>query len=73
MHPTYGEYLLFHIYLKKRPEHFRRQHIAEPFVLDFYLHSLKLIIELDGDSHYIKHKYDEMRDRFFFTTKLLYN
>jgi len=30
---------------------FRRQHIIEPFVLDFYCVSLKLAIELDGGQH----------------------
>src|ERR1700733_11463816 len=30
---------------------FRRQHVFEPFVLDFFAPSHKLAIEVDGDSH----------------------
>ena len=30
---------------------FRRQHPFEPYVLDFYCHSKKLAIEVDGESH----------------------
>jgi len=30
---------------------FRRQHVIEPFVLDFYCISLKLAVELDGGQH----------------------
>ena len=30
---------------------FRRQHPAKTFILDFYCHSIKLAIELDGGIH----------------------
>ena len=30
---------------------FRRQHIVEPFILDFYCVELKLAVELDGGQH----------------------
>lgn len=30
---------------------FRRQHIVEPYILDFYCVDLKLDIELDGGQH----------------------
>jgi very-short-patch-repair endonuclease len=31
---------------------FRRQHSVGPYILDFYCPSVKLAIELDGDSHF---------------------
>ncbi len=39
---------------------FRRQHVIEGFVVDFYCHELKLVIEIDGKVHE-KQDYDELR------------
>jgi very-short-patch-repair endonuclease len=33
---------------------FRRQYSVGPFVLDFYSTNLKLAIEIDGESHFVK-------------------
>ena len=43
--------------------HFRRQHPIYRFIADFYCHKIKLVIELDGDSHTSKEaqSYDENR------------
>lgn len=43
---------------------FRRQHPISQFIVDFYCHELKLIIEADGEIHLRKEQqeYDEMRD-----------
>jgi very-short-patch-repair endonuclease len=30
---------------------FRRQHLDPPYVLDFYCHAAKLVVELDGSQH----------------------
>jgi very-short-patch-repair endonuclease len=41
-------------HLKQRPlfyHIFRRQHPMGPFIADFYCHSIKLVIELDGNIH----------------------
>jgi len=40
-------------YLKLKPDgyKFRRQHPIKFYVADFYCHSLKLIIEVDGNIH----------------------
>ena len=38
---------------------FRRQHIIEGFIVDFYCHKLKLVIEIDGDIH----KYQKDKDK----------
>jgi len=40
---------------------FRRQHVIEGFVLDFYCHELKLGIEIDGGIHLSRKEYDELR------------
>ena len=40
---------------------FKPQHPAASFILDFYCHSLKLAIELDGDSHLQQKEYDASR------------
>jgi cyclase len=43
-------------YLKKKPLcfKFRRQHPYSVYILDFYCHRLKLVIELDGGVHDIE-------------------
>ena len=43
---------------------FRRQQGIGPFILDFYSPSLKLCIEVDGNSHDHKYEYDERRSLF---------
>jgi very-short-patch-repair endonuclease len=42
---------------------FRRQHPISQFIVDFYCHELKLIIEVDGEIHYLPEnkEYDENR------------
>ncbi|HEX3356344.1 MAG TPA: DUF559 domain-containing protein [Tepidisphaeraceae bacterium] len=40
---------------------FRRQHILGPYVADFYCHSSRLIIEIDGASHGHRDSYDATR------------
>ncbi len=40
---------------------FRRQHVIGNFIVDFYCHELKLVIEVDGLSHEEQKSYD--RDR----------
>ena|SRR6476661_9552928 len=41
---------------------FRRQHAIGPFVVDFYCHDCRLAVELDGDSHNDRGKYDLRRE-----------
>ena len=40
---------------------FRRQHIIEGFIVDFYCHDLKLAIEVDGSIHLKQKDYDQLR------------
>ena len=45
---------------------FRRQHGIGHYIVDFYCVELKLVIEVDGESHYSEDAkaYDEIRDNF---------
>lgn len=46
---------------------FRRQHSIGPYIADFYAAEVRLIIELDGDSHYANttaRKHDTVRDQY---------
>ena len=49
---THAEIILWS-YLKTKPQgfKFRRQHPYSIYILDFYCHSLKLVIEVDGKIH----------------------
>lgn len=49
---TFAEELLWQ-YLKTKPLgfKFRRQHAYGSYILDFYCHRLKLVIEVDGSIH----------------------
>jgi very-short-patch-repair endonuclease len=44
--------------------HFRRQHAAGPYVLDFYCERARLCVEVDGSSHDFTTAHDEARDRY---------
>ena len=37
---------------------FRRQHPIDIFIVDFYCHACKLVVEIDGDIHKFQHEYD---------------
>ncbi|MBE6461314.1 MAG: endonuclease domain-containing protein [Alphaproteobacteria bacterium] len=43
---------------------FRRQQPIGPYVVDFVCHSLKLVIELDGDQHLFNIEYDNKRTQY---------
>lgn len=45
---------------------FRRQHGIGPYIVDFYCPAARLVIELDGESHYWqgRQEYDKERDNF---------
>jgi len=40
---------------------FRRQHVIEGFVVDFYCHELRLAVEIDGPVHNKQKDYDTLR------------
>ena len=44
--------------------HFRKQHAAGPYVLDFYCDRARLCVEVDGASHDFTVDRDTVRDRY---------
>lgn len=42
---------------------FRRQHPLGEYIVDFYCHDHRLVVEVDGDSHVYKKAYDLRRSR----------
>lgn len=50
---TDAEYLMWQILRAKRfmSLKFRRQHVIQPYIVDFYCHEIGLVIELDGSQH----------------------
>jgi len=43
---------------------FHRQQCIGPFIVDFYIRSFGVVIELDGAGHIGKYEYDKRRDEF---------
>ena len=43
---------------------FDRQRIIGNFIVDFYVKTLGLVIEIDGESHNSKENYDEKREKY---------
>ena len=49
---TKEESLLWYNFLRLYPLRFRRQYVIGNYIVDFYCHQAKLVIELDGSQHY---------------------
>ena len=65
--PTPAENLLWQKALRNRQFHghkFLRQKPIGPYVVDFYCAELKLVIEIDGDSHAEQFDYDVQRTAY---------
>ena len=54
---------LWYDFLRDYPVKIYKQKVIDNFIVDFYCHQAKLIIELDGSQHYTEEglKYDEER------------
>src|SRR5258705_8672368 len=54
-----------HIHINEWKLKFRRQHPISNFIVDFYCHPLKLVIEIDGDIHDVEEvkKNDILREK----------
>ena len=64
---TPAEKKLWFEYLRTRPQKFLRQKPIVSYIVDFYYASKKLVIELDGDSHFVDEEEierDRIRERF---------
>ena len=44
--------------------HFRRQQVLDGYIVDFYCHTARLIIEVDGEIHVSQQEYDAERDAY---------
>jgi very-short-patch-repair endonuclease len=42
---------------------FRRQQVIDGFIVDFYCHAARLVVELDGTVHERRIEYDVERDQ----------
>ena len=49
---TKEERHLWYDFLRSYPIRFLRQKVIDNYIVDFYCHEVKLIIELDGSQHY---------------------
>ena len=49
---TKEEHRLWHNFLKKYPLRFRRQYVIGNYIVDFYCHQARVVVELDGSQHY---------------------
>ena len=64
--PTEEENKIWHILLKKIRPRFLRQRVIGNYIVDFCCPKLKLIIEVDGEQHYMpeNEKYENTRTSF---------
>ena len=49
---TKEENLLWYQFLRHYPCQFRRQYVIGNYIVDFYCHRARLVVELDGSQHY---------------------
>lgn len=49
---TQQEWNLWYFYLRNHRLKWYRQRIIDRFIVDFYCHAAKLVIEIDGKQHY---------------------
>lgn len=49
---TRQENRLWYEFLRRYPVRFQRQKAIGPFIVDFYCHAAKLVVELDGSQHF---------------------
>jgi very-short-patch-repair endonuclease len=66
LEPTLQEKMLWDVIRGKKLNElkFRRQFPIGRYIVDFYNHSHKHVIEIDGKIHENKTKYDKNRDRY---------
>jgi len=56
---TKEERHLWYDFLKTLPITTNRQRVIGPFIVDFYISAVKLVIELDGSQHYEEREQDK--------------
>ena len=65
-HATKEENLLWYNFLRLYQPQFRRQYVIGNYIMDFYCHRAKLVVELDGSQHCEPKKieYDQARTAY---------
>jgi very-short-patch-repair endonuclease len=58
---TPAERKLWFEFLREQPEKFTRQKPLAGYIVDFYCSALRLVIEVDGDSHFTGSDIDNIR------------
>ncbi len=43
---------MWYDFLRNYPVRFQRQKVIDGFIVDFYSHAAKLVVEVDGSQHY---------------------
>ena len=63
---TQEERKLWYLFLRSYRVKFYKQKIIGPYIADFYCHSARLVLELDGSQHYSDEgqSYDRRRNAF---------
>ena len=63
---TKEETALWYQFLRKYPLRFRRQYVIGNYIVDFYCHAAKLVVELDGSQHFESEgqRRDELRTAY---------
>jgi very-short-patch-repair endonuclease len=62
---TKEEKRLWYDFLSKYPIRFQRQKVIDNYIVDFYCHQAKLVVELDGSQHFSPEAvtYDDTRTK----------
>lgn len=60
---THQENHLWYDFLRSYPVKFQRQKTIDNFIVDFYCHKAKLVIELDGSHHYTQQNIEYDKER----------
>ena len=60
---TKEEAHLWYQFLCRYPLRFRRQYVIGNYIVDFYCHRAKLVVELDGSQHYTPEEMENDRIR----------
>ena len=68
---TKEERHLWYDFLKQLDVTVRRQHVIGSYIVDFYIASAKLVIELDGSQHYEDPASDQIRDAYLSSLGIL--
>ena len=61
---TKEEAFLWYNFLRKAPVRFHRQYVIGNYIVDFYCHKAKLVVELDGSQHFENPIGDIQRDAY---------